>query len=410
MSIQGRRKIPVPSFVPPPPIESNNDTSDARKVKLTVDMQRMMHLENALQLHLHQQKQQKNLNSVTISFADFSSISSKVETSPLSQKNGNESSDGKNDLGAPSVEELPDLLNLSRAERLWHDLYCLAVPALYHVAEHGDGIPRPKKRRRLAAMALELKPAVSSDLGSKNRLGELRRLIREASIKGVPQSKSEKALSLLLALKQEKENQKEPVNASNSSSSSSSHQNANDSSVVDSLLRDTSAATNGHPTIATTTIDDRIRVRAKERERNLEQAKAARKDPREERVAIADALYSYACHILRRKQSRSRFPGKAKKTTSGSKCVVTFQEIVQKCLPNQSRKEITRIMSDIVKVLSNSKSTSSKFLKWKDPKTGQSFGVPISKNAAVSIGTSDFKTVREILNREQISNATVGEK
>ena len=399
MSVQVKRKIPIPSFaLPVTPTETSNDgASETKRVMLAVEMQRMIHLENALQLHLHQQKQQAAPKSDIISFADFSKISSKIET--IGDKE-----ESKTELESPPAQELPDLVNLSKAERFWHDIYCIAVPDLYHVAEASvetkDEIPRAKKRRRLVAMALELKPTVNKNLESTNRLGELRRLIREASTKGIPKSKSEKAVSLLLAPKQEKENESGQVNSSKSS-------NDKTSSIVDSLLRDTNATTN---TSAATTIDDRIRARAKERERNLEQAKAAQKDPREERVAIADALYSYACHILRRKQSRSRFSGnKANKTVASKKCSLTFQEIVQKSLPNRSRKEITRILSDIVKVLSaNAESTSSKFLKWKDLKTGKAYAVPISKNASVTIDTSDFKKVREILNREKILDEAVG--
>ena len=400
MSVQVKRKIPIPSFaLPVTPTETYNDgVSETNRVKLAVEIQRMIHLENALQLHLHQQKQQAAPKSDIISFADFSKISSKIETTV-------DKEESKTELESPPAQELPDLVKLSKAERFWHDIYCIAVPDLYHVAEANlemkDEIPRAKKRRRLVAMALELKPTMNKNLESTNRLGELRRLIREASSKGIPKSKSEKAVSLLLALKQEKENQSEQLTSSKSS-------NDKTSSIVDSLLRDTNATTN--TSAATTTIDDRIRARAKERERNLEQAKAARKDPREERVAIADALYSYACHILRRKQSRSRFTGnKPSKTAVSKKCSLTFQEIVQKCLPNRTRKEITRILSDIVKVLSaNAESTSSKFLKWKDLKTGKAYGVPISKSASVTIDTSDFKKVREILNREKILDEAVG--
>jgi hypothetical protein len=213
-------------------------------------------------------------------------------------------------------------------------------------------------------------------------------------------------------------------------------------SIADSLLLDSNNGggkeNNGRsedtsPTsVVATTIDDRIRARARERELNLERAKAARKDPRDERVAIADALYSYACHVLRRKQSRGRtskpslsatasssprFSGRTKATAPNStKCIVTFKEIVQKGLPNRSRKEITRILLDIARVLSSVSSNSSgdastlvspKFLKWKDPKTGEAYGVPISKNASITIDTSDFKKVREILSRKRVSNVTV---
>ncbi len=388
------RKIPIPSFAPPAAsIETKNGASE--RMRLAINEESMMRLENALQLHLHQQKQQIiSSDNPKISFSDFSRMSSKVETS-----SSNDETKSSNETEIPSAS---DLWNLSRAERFWHDLYCVAVPALYHTndsmenKENDNSASPRKKRRRLAAIALELTPRPATELESKNRVGELRRLVREAKTRGVPKSKSAKALGLLKTLKQEKEKENEPTRASNKDNGNKRPTN----SLVDSLLRDASTSTN-HDNGANTTIDERIRARAKERERNLEQAKAARKDPREERVAIADALYSYASHILRRKQSR-RFQNKAKSNSvsSSKKCVVSFHEIVHNGLPNRSRKEIGRIMSDIVTVLSDSGS-GLKFLKWKDLKTDKAYGIPISKNATVTIDTSNFKTVRETLNKEK---------
>lgn len=491
MSIHGRTKIPVPSFAPPILDDAKgteDNTNDAtqnykletRLIRIPLKVQCMIHLDNALQLHRHQQEQQGQPNSDRISFADFSKISSKVETDNgalLSPKDDNviaAVSESKKNHRNPIAEDFPVLWNLSKAERFWHDLYCVAVPALYRVNDstthsNGDNIennsnssPQPKKRRRLAATALELIPRLAEAAeGSKNRLKELRRLVREASTHGIPKAKSDSAFRLLLAFRREKTNNlhgiKEIVRKDISADTSNSNSNnkTNESTTVDSLLRDTGlssvrendAGIDSVETSITTTIDDRIRARAKERERNLEQARAARKDPRDERVAIADALYSYACHILRRRRSRSqstsdgprvlasrttttqlgkgvssRFSGRTANakvpTIPSSKCIVSFKEVVQNGLPNRSRRETTRIMSDIVEVLSvlsnsrsdlsSSSSVAPRFLRWKDPKTGKAYGVPIAKNATVTIDTSDFKKVREILNRERVSNATVG--
>lgn len=494
MSLQGRRKIPVPSFAPPPTsndtkktaakakAETNNDDDVAKTqndeiiipesrqlVRLPVNTQCMIHLDNALQLYCHQQKQQGLPDSDRVSFANFSKISSKVETIG-SADDDDDLAAASADLGEsqdtklrknPLEEDLPELWNLSKEERFWHDLYCVAVPALYLVNDsavnsnveknetNNNSSPQRKKkrRRRLAAVALELtlKLETGAEGSKNNRVKELRRLVREASTHGVPKAKSEKALCLLLALRQENEKEldRKSIIAANATSSSNNNSDnkTNEFSTADSLLRDSgpsSAATENDSSIAATatTIDDRIRAKAKERERNLEQARAARKDPREERVAIADALYSYACHVLRRRQSRSqnksrRFSGRSsssvnanatakvpsRTTTTASastKCILTFKEVVESGLPNRSRKEIARIMLDIVEVLSSvSMSTSSiapKFLKWKDFKTGEAYGVPISKNATVTIDTTDFKKVREILNRERFSTnaATIG--
>ena len=523
MSLQGRRNIPVPSFAPPSTTttsndctkktatikanaETNNDDDDGvavtteneeviiipesrQLIRLPVNTQCMIHLDNALQLYRHQQKQQGLPDSDRISFANFSKISSKVEAKGSAAAADDDNDDDRAAVDAAStadvgesesqntkirknpVEEdlVPELWNLSKEERFWHDLYCVAVPVLYSVndsAAHSNGgqknettdsnstSPQRKKkrRRRLAAIPLELTLHLETGAESSksNRVKELRRLVREAGTLGVPKAKSEKALCLLQALRQENEKEldRKTIIAANAASSSSNNNNSDHKSTADSLLRDSgpssaAATANDNSIAGTTTIDDRIRAKAKERERNLEQARAARKDPREERVAIADALYSYACHVLRRRQSRSqnksrRFSGRSSsvnanassnanaiakvppsRTTtiasSTTKCILTFKEVVESGLPNRSRKEIARIMWNIVEVLSSvstSLSTSSvapstKFLKWKDFKTGEAYGIPISKNATVTIDTTDFKKVREILNRERfLNNAT----
>ena len=62
-------------------------------------------------------------------------------------------------------------------------------------------------------------------------------------------------------------------------------------------------------------------------------------------------------------------------------------------------------MLDIVQVLSSSFSSSNSkanFLKWREPKTGEINGVPISKNATVWIDTADFKPVRAVLNKAHL--------
>ena len=485
MSIHSRKKTPIPSISPPPMrdgredevVSPQNDLSQESLIRLSVDEQCLVHLDSALQLHRHQKKQQKISNSDRISFSDFSKISSKVENySVVPMSSGDKDGDGDDDDGrsqkiprdAPEMEL--SLWKLSKEERFWHDLYCVAVPTLYRTnnsASYGKvevSSPQSKKRRRLAAIALELTPHVPAEPERSenrvNRVKELRRLVREAQSFGVPKVKSQTALRLLLALQREKmktENNKQKSVGQNAPKTSDNSNNEKFRSVDSMLQQDaglsraiknnseSSGLKTNEISSVPTTIDDRIRARAKERQRNLEQAKTAQKDPKDERVAIADALYSYACHVIRRRQSRSRSQTKYgrqrfasntvnREVTSSprfvspnidakmqkslpTKCIVTFKDVVQNGLPNRSRKEICRIFTDIVQVLSlppnsgNKSSMSSsiavRFLKWKCPKTGEVCGLPISKNAVVTIDTTNFKKVREILNRER-SLDTVG--
>ena len=563
MSLRGQSKIPVPSFGIPPfgnkpgttqqqQNQQQEQPQDEILIQLPVNDQVMIRLEIALQLHRHQQQ---NPKSDRISFSEFCKIASKVDTtmssstdiSALLDENedkvvddgGGGDYDSKNPtkLQNTLTEDSLGLWKLSKEERFWHDVYCVAIPELYRA---GDGNNNdnsndsgedtatdhmeqqqnsgssssssssnvnihPNKERRIAAAArLALTTTTTTGMpaasvgtqGNHNRLKELRRLVREARTRGISKARSDRAFRLLLTLRQETtrhaHNKTKAVAAagdaaiavgdcstcSSNGNNSGNQNNKHDKlGTADFLLRDpvsstASTANHNHTNnngigksdrenskrnfggskTTTTTIDDRIRARARERENNLQQARAARKDPREERVAIADALYSYACHILRRKRKRSQLqPQSQPRTNQGtkqllgrgeqrgssssrfldrtattnnvtstaatnatttatiapSKCIVTFKEVVKNGLANRSRKEITRLFSDIVQVLSESSSVTSVFLKWRDPKTGETNTVPIAKNATVWIDTTNFKRLREILNREQLSQIAV---
>mmetsp|Transcript_18350 Transcript_18350/g.42313 ORF Transcript_18350/g.42313 Transcript_18350/m.42313 type:complete len:487 (-) Transcript_18350:178-1638(-) len=475
MSIRGRTRVPIPSFQPPTiPIDDATEIlslerkSETKFIRLSIDSQWMVHLDNALRLHCHQEEKKGRPNSEWISFAEFSKVSSKIETGGFVLADTTET---RSKIRNSRTWDLPQVRTLSKAERFWHDVYCVAVPALYRVNEsnsRGDGekietnrntAPRPNKRRRLAAVVAVDLMLVTGRQESMNRLKKLRRLIREAETSGIPKAKSDSALRLLLALRQERENKVNLWEDPNRIAKNNTDNETNGLSTIDCLLRDTRSTTattndagiDGVETenvgSAATTIDERVRARAKEREHDLEQAKASRLDPREERVAIADALYSYACQVLRRKQSLSRrkkaggeTPGlfaknrgsirarngmslsprfaavriedeKNSTRDSASKCIVTFKEVVENGIPNRSRKETARIMLDIIRTLSlsskcrgdslSSSSNVPRFLKWKDLKSGKTNGVPISKNATVTIDTNDFKKVREILKGER---------
>lgn len=486
MSRRGRTKIPIPSFKPPPPVieassearkvsvRSTNDETGMRemaktKIRLPLNEYCLIKLETALQLYLHHQQQ----NGDRVSFADFSTIASKIDKNvTLSSK------DNKIDDADHQVDNKGDssdsfgLWKLSTEERLWHDIYCVAVPALYGIGDPNNN-ENNKNGRKAAAAALVLTrvsfPAatiVGKVAGEGNRLKELRRLIKEAKIQGIYKAKSGRAFDLLLAFRREKtkydqERRKVKNLAKELEENGSVDANCDGSnnivsekkkqSRIDLLLQDP-GSTNMNATMIVvkdgkSTIEDRVRARAQERNKNLQQAKAARKDPREERVPIADALFSYASHILRRTRCRRKqHASKTKSSNSGretirglslssrfaktadgnekmenispspSKCILTFQEVVKNALPNRSRKEIARLMLDIVQVLSlsssknRSRGSTCNFLKWRDPTSGEINGLPISNNAIVWIETVNFKYIRAVLNRKKVTGGNGGEQ
>lgn len=379
-------------------------------VVLPVNERALVQLESALELHRHQQEPK----SERIAFSDFCKIASKVDASPdvtaADDDDDDKSKDGSEKAQSTSTEDGDDALELwklSKAERSWHDLYCVAVPTLYRETDTPETTERSSSSQRNIAMAsLTLRMCgaekSSSSKNNNNRMKELRKLVQEARSHGVPRERSDRAVRFLFDLRNEKQlaaaEKKSPRKEKNTKQFR-----------AEFFLSQTEDAAD--VTARSSTIEDRIRARAKERQDNLAQAEAARKDPREERVAIADALYSYACRILRKKRSRL---GEGGQKHNQTKCVaVTFKEVVQGGLAsNRPRNDVMRLFSDIVQVLSSEEETTSStvFLKWKDPKTGERNVVPIPKTATVWIDSTDFKKVREILDTVQLPESTTGDK
>merc|ERR1712224_15551 len=81
------------------------------------------------------------------------------------------------------------------------------------------------------------------------------------------------------------------------------------------------------------------------------------------------------------------------------KSILTFKEVVNHAIANRSRKDISRLMHDIVQASHGT--TAHNFLKWQDPKNGVKNTLPISKTASVCIDTSNFKQARAVLNRKK---------
>lgn len=159
------------------------------------------------------------------------------------------------------------------------------------------------------------------------------------------------------------------------------------------------------------TLEERVRARAERREKQLQKVEEARRDPKDDWLAVADVLFSHACHLLRKQQRletaallKKQPPNmplnQSKEGVTKKKCVLTFPDVVR-VLPDRSRQEITAILQGIAQ-------TCPGWMGWIDPKTNTSTStstttskgektndVPIlSKRATVWIETSDYKKVR----------------
>ena len=333
-------------------------------MSLPITAQGMRKLESALSLYFNTNKSNKNAR---LSYSEFCKCVSKMVPA-LATGLGN----------AAVMSSLPDdsvLLQLSREERCWHDLYCVAVPALYTL----DG----------AKGDLLLVPPTPG----QNRYKEMARLAQVAVEEGVPEQKSQFAVDLLLSLRPKEKKSKMAAAVPVAKAT-------ND--AADSLLGIATDGTKPAPASATSvtnkhisTIEERIQARTKERERDMEQADAARKDPKDDQIAVVDLLYLYANQRLRFANKASRFQTSRNNNAAGRRalnvCSATFGDIVMNAIPDRSRKEINALFQGIVLSCPGTK-----FLKWHDPKSGRN-GNPIGKEATVWIDPTDFQRVRAML-------------
>jgi hypothetical protein len=382
-----------------------------------------------------------NNNNITVSFSTFQQLASKID--------GQYHTTGKS-IDKKTLCSDNQLSVLSREERIFHDFYCVAVPAMYSCAgkdddddddDNNNGSNKnndinstnkktPRRCRRPADLVY-----VDLTSGSSNRFHELRRLIHHALQVGVPKSKSDEALRLLdEAVNSEPKKKKikaghgqenDPLWSTTALSIDDVLRSRNGKKIqaVQSTLVATVAASSRK---TKTTIEERIQARAKKREQDLEEAKEGRLDPREDRIAVADILYAHACRMLRQASSQrsltttSRFKSSkftssssssfkaplsssqsssmatsqlnARKTNDGPKpktrCVLTFGDVVQALYP-RPRKEISKLLLDISCV-------SPGWIIW----TTNSNSTRIPKDTRMTIETANYKSARAVLNGE----------
>jgi hypothetical protein len=345
-----RKAIPIPSFSTscddedtPQQQQQQQETKPVPKIPaaaVTVEKQWMLRLESALQFYFSQKKTQR------ISYKDFCTLVPKVELDPSAGK------------AASSTNNTSQ--NLSKEERLWHDLYCVSVPTLYNVV------------RQDASVILEAIPVTS------NRWKLLRSELQQVQQYGVSPDKSAEALALLAFC----------VQVPPPSPESTITPPLPPQVKPDKILA-RPAANEIQPGM---TLEERVRTRAQKRQETIQQIGDANENPHEDCLYVADALFTHARHILRRR-SNSLQTNSQSQSQQATKCVLTFQDVVQ-TIPNFNRHQVTRTLQEIRKRTPN-------WITWMDPQRGAN-GAPIAKSATVFIPTANYKEIRAILSGQPI--------
>lgn len=363
------RPIPIPSSfstsaadeMPPPSSQKNVNIEDSptclgdlfestpqEDCLLTqLNEQWILQLESALQIHLFQTQK---------SCVSYASLCSLVPKLALAPPGGN---DEKNLFDATP----PQLQALSNEERLWHDFACVVVPRLYTMVE------RQKEDDKIV---LELQ-RVHHHQG--NRQHELRRLLQDAQARGVKRKLSAKILDWLA---QDKARRRQ-----------SSSDPGKTAAAVDTItVQNTGKESGRQPVQTLEELEERVRAKAKERLRHIEQAERQFKNqPNEELLTVADAIFSDARRTLRQRQKRvgnSRFnittrPGKV----SSSKCKVSLDSLMQ-VLPGYNRSQLWTMLLLIAEECPD----------WMTWKQDGEFPADAPMSALITIDTSNYKVVR----------------
>lgn len=325
--------------------------SEQDRLVLALNEEWMLQLERALQIYLFQQE------TSSVTYLNLCRLVPKLALPLTTTTNDND------------ADSNVRLQQLCKEERLWHDFACVAVPRLYTMVERSVS---------QGVIVLELQRVTHH----KNRLHELRRLVQEAQLYGVPQKLSAKILDWLA---QDKARRQERNAAATETVAATEP-------TLQQLEKE------NHQKTPLQALEERIRAKAQERLRAVEQAeRRQQKEPNEDLVTVADAIFSQARHLLRQRnhshlyhRTNGTFTSQTKTTTT--LCKVSLMKLLA-AMPGYTRLQLSTALLQLHE-------TCPQFVSWtivKEDDSSKSKAVSIPKNATVTIETSQYKAVRAAL-------------
>lgn len=327
-----RKAIPIPSFDAAGPAKEKIEY-----LKLPIHSQNLLQVECALQLFLNQRKTN------SISYSDFCGT--------LGPKLVLEGS-----ISAGSIEVPSAIQELSREDRLWHDLNCAFVPQLYQLDDSKTILERCQTK--------------------ENRMAVTKQLLELAVKEGIDKKRSDEVLAML------KVEQKRLTNESNNKTKAEKENVKTDNEKSSSKVVIEPGMT----------LEERVRARAAQRGQALEVAHQNKdKDNAVDLVKITDALFSHARLVLRRTSRKHLQRRSSSKEEKSSTCSFIFQDLLSS-MPNTNRKELSASLKSIAQECPG-------WVRWKNPSNYSKTDI-ISKKATVWLETGDYKRVRAKLNGE----------
>jgi hypothetical protein len=337
-----RTGIPIPSFGAASPVQEE----ETKYLMLPIHSRNLLQVDCALQVYFNQSK------TTSISYSEFRrTLAPKLVLEGPSFT----STSGKSELPLPST-----LQELSRDDRLWHDLTCVFVPQLYHLVKDGTVLERQKT--------------------IDNRMTLAKKLLEQAETEGIDEKRSNEALKMLYVLLEQIRltDETKKKNAAKENVKTSEEKASSNVIITPGM-----------------TLEERVRARAAQRDQALLKVHHNKeKDEATDLVKITDALFSHARLVLRRSSRKQLIrknnhrKGEEEESTTA---IFVFQDLLAS-MPDTSRKELSAILKSITHECPG-------WIRWKNPSTYKKQDV-ISKKATVWLETGDYKRVRAKLNGE----------
>lgn len=367
--------------------EAASNAAALAPIKVPFHEKNLMQVEFALQLYFLQNKTN------SISYEQFClSLAPKLvleppaslPTTPATRQNIKKEGSAEDDN---DPELVSDIQKLTRDDRLWHDLSCILVPQVYNTESPINATSESPTSVAKAADKMFTTTTLVRRENSKQNIGLVKQLISEASSNGLDKSRSREVIRKINQDKHYLLSEKEKTKKEKARGKA-----ASDEAV-------TSNTANGPNAIIKPgmTLEDRVRARAAQRDQAVEKAaKNEGKDKAIDLVRVADALFSHARLLIRKRTRKLQQNRLLKASTTmkaeSSTCVVLLQDLLP-AIPNMGRQQISRYIVLLSKDYPE-------LIRWKNPKGYRPREEKLSRNATVWLETGDYQKVRAKISGE----------
>ncbi|CAJ1934214.1 unnamed protein product [Cylindrotheca closterium] len=375
-----RKSSPLPRFGSDPKpgkAKSPPSTKAFVPIRVPIHEKNLIQVEFALKLYFLQNKTN------SISYRQFcQSLAPRLVLEPPSSVLEAAAPFKSESSSSETVQQRENIRCLSRDDRLWHDLTCILVPQVYDMEASSNARIDASPSTGKAEDNGKATTTLVRRKDSKQQVEFVKELIRKASTRGIDKMLSEEVIRKIhedkqyLLREKEKRKQQKPIG------------------------KDTSKETINATTILASnaiikpgmTLEQRVRARAAQRDQALQKvSKNEEKDKSIDLVKVADALFSHARLLMRKRkrklqQNNRLLATSAKPKVESSMCVMLLQDILP-AIPNMTRPQISKYIENLSRDYPE-------LIRWKNPNGYRPREEKLCRKATIWLETGDYQNVR----------------